>query len=100
MRCGVKHFRVAVKMHRSTPDMHGAMALAKTVAVSAAVSAFGLLLAASTLTAQTSYYRHAFFDNGPRTGTYSYTTGKAVEPSTLENQNGKLPVESKMFLTP
>ena len=72
----------------------------KAVGFSATVFAFIFLVAASSLTAQTSYYRHTFFDNGPRTAAYSYTTGKAVEPSTLEAQNGKLPVDSKTFFTP
>ncbi len=58
------------------------------------------LLTASRSSAQTSYYRHIFFDNGPRTPAYFYTSGKAVAPSIVELQNGKLPLDSKIFLTP
>jgi exo beta-1,2-glucooligosaccharide sophorohydrolase (non-reducing end) len=58
------------------------------------------LLTASRSSAQTSYYHHIFFDNGPRTPAYFYTSGKAVAPSTVELQNGKLPLDSKIFLTP
>src|SRR6266536_947752 len=57
------------------------------------------LLTTSRSSAQTSYYRHIFFDNGPRTSAYFYTSGKAVAPSTVEFQNGKLPLDSKIFLT-
>jgi len=59
-----------------------------------------LLTIPSRSSAQTSYYRHIFFDNGPRTSAYFYTSGKAVAPSTVEFQNGKLPLDSKIFLTP
>ena len=58
------------------------------------------LLTASRSSAQTSYYRHIFFDNGPQTPAYFYTSGKAVAPSAVELQNGKLPLDSKVFLTP
>jgi hypothetical protein len=50
--------------------------------------------------AQTSYYRHTFFDNGPRTTTYFCSVGKAVEPSTLEVRDKKLPLDSGVFFTP
>jgi hypothetical protein len=49
---------------------------------------------------QTSYYRHIFFDNGPHTSTYYYSSGKAVEPSTLEIRDKKLPLDSDVYLTP
>jgi hypothetical protein len=49
--------------------------------------------------AQTSYYRHVFFDNGPRTRAYSYSSGKAVAPSTLALEDGKLPLDAETFLT-
>src|SRR5215475_5714828 len=81
-------------------SLSGSVAARNAVGFSATVFTFLLLLTASSLTAQTSYYRHSFFDNAPRTAAYSYTTGKAVEPSTLETENGKLPVESKTFFTP
>jgi exo beta-1,2-glucooligosaccharide sophorohydrolase (non-reducing end) len=50
--------------------------------------------------AQTSYYRHIFFDNGPRTSGYYYSTGKAVAPSTVELQGRRLPLDSQTFFTP
>jgi exo beta-1,2-glucooligosaccharide sophorohydrolase (non-reducing end) len=70
--------------------------------LSAAIAAVAavLLTAAPRSVAQTSYYRHIFFDNGPRTSTYYYSSGKAVEPSTLEVRDKKLPLESGVFLTP
>src|SRR6266699_298190 len=57
-------------------------------------------VSASRCSVQTSYYRHIFFDNGPGTPAYFSTSGKAVAPSTVELQNGKLPLDSKIFLTP
>ncbi len=50
--------------------------------------------------AQTTYYRHTFFDNGPRTSGYYYSTGKAVAPSTVELQGERLPLDSRTFFTP
>jgi hypothetical protein len=70
------------------------------VVVWVVVFAGAFLLAAAGSSAQTSYYRHTFFDNGPRTSAYYYTAGKAVAPSTVDLQNGKLPLESKIFFTP
>jgi len=60
---------------------------------------WGGLLACGA-SAQTSYYRHSFFDNGPRTGSYYYSTGKNVAPSTLELQDQKLPLDGTTFFTP
>jgi hypothetical protein len=50
--------------------------------------------------AQSSYYRHIFFDNGPPTGSYFYSSGKAVAPSTLEIVDNRLPLDSATFFTP
>jgi len=58
----------------------------------------GLLAGAAA--AQTSYYQHSFFDNGPRTGSYYYSTGKNVAPSALELQDHKLPLDATTFFTP
>jgi hypothetical protein len=55
---------------------------------------------APCVVAQTSYYGHIFFDNGPRTTAYYYSGGKAVEPSTLELLDSKLPLNSEVFFTP
>src|SRR5262249_30441576 len=58
------------------------------------------LLVASPARAQTEYYHHTFFDNGPRTSSYFDSTGKSVAPSALELQEDRLPLDSKTFLTP
>ncbi len=68
--------------------------------VSVIVFAALLLLSVPRSCAQTSYYRHIFFDNGPRTSQYFYSSGKAVEPSTLEIRDKKLPLSSEVFFTP
>ncbi|GAC1674848.1 MAG: hypothetical protein PVS2B2_09320 [Candidatus Acidiferrum sp.] len=64
-----------------------------------ALSALLLVLPAVTL-ADTNYYRHTFFDNSITHDAYYYSYGKPSAPSRLELVNGKLPVESKNFLTP
>ena len=48
---------------------------------------------------QTSYYRHTFFDNGPRDASYYYSSGKAVDPSTLETREKRLPLDGTTFFT-
>ena len=68
--------------------------------VSVIVLAAFFLTSAPRSVAQTSYYRHIFFDNGPRTSSYYYSSGKAVEPSTLEVVDKKLPLSSEVFFTP
>jgi hypothetical protein len=50
--------------------------------------------------AQTSYYRHTFFDNGPKTSGYYYTSGKASAPSSVKLDGKRLPLDSKVFFTP
>ncbi len=52
------------------------------------------------LWAQTAYYRHVIFDNSPQAGYYWNSTAQAVAPSTLEQKDWHLPVESKDFLSP
>src|SRR5580704_8830302 len=46
------------------------------------------------------YFRHVIFDNSMNAGAYSYSTGRSVGPSTLEQKDGHLPVEERFFLTP
>ena len=46
------------------------------------------------------YYAHTFFDNSITPDAYFYSAGSALAPSTLEEKNGKLPVEGKTALTP
>ena len=50
-------------------------------------------------TGQSEYYRHTFFDNGPRTDAYYYSAGKAVAPSTLETVGAKLPLDGATYFT-
>ncbi len=59
----------------------------------------GLLLS-PVLPAQTAYYRHAVFDNSQQRNYYWNSTAVATAPSTLEQQNWRLPVETKTFLSP
>ena len=49
--------------------------------------------------AQSSYYRHTFFDNGPKDTSYYYSAGKAVAPSTLETCEKRLPLDGTTFFT-
>jgi len=58
------------------------------------------LLLPSLVTAQTAYYRHAFFDNSLQRDYYFNSSAVATAPSTLEAQNWRLPVETKNFLSP
>jgi len=46
------------------------------------------------------YYLHTFFDNSLTPETYFYSAAWASAPSVLEEKDGKLPVETKLSLTP
>jgi exo beta-1,2-glucooligosaccharide sophorohydrolase (non-reducing end) len=46
------------------------------------------------------YYRHTYFDNSLTRDLYFYSHATATGPSTIQEQNSKLPVETKIFLTP
>jgi exo beta-1,2-glucooligosaccharide sophorohydrolase (non-reducing end) len=46
------------------------------------------------------YYRHIYFDNSLNSDFYFYSSGQASAPSSLEQKNGRLPVETRVFLTP
>ena len=50
--------------------------------------------------ASSDYYRHVIFDNSLTSDTYFYSNGQANGRSFLEQENGRLPVETKVFLTP
>jgi hypothetical protein len=52
------------------------------------------------LSANTDYYRHIYFDNSLTADAYFYSVGRASAPSVLEEKKGKLPVDTKIFLTP
>src|SRR5271165_2566476 len=46
------------------------------------------------------YYAHTFFDNSLTADYYFYSAASAATPSTLERKDGKLPVETTLFVTP
>jgi exo beta-1,2-glucooligosaccharide sophorohydrolase (non-reducing end) len=46
------------------------------------------------------YYRHCYFDNSLTRDSYFYSSATATAPSVLLDKNGRLPVETKIFLTP
>lgn len=46
------------------------------------------------------YYRHVIFDNSLTPDTYFNSRGSANGPSYLEVRNGRLPVETSIFVTP
>ncbi|MGA8342821.1 MAG: glucoamylase family protein [Candidatus Sulfotelmatobacter sp.] len=48
----------------------------------------------------TEYYRHVVFDNSLTSDSYFYSHGMANGSSFLELKDGRLPVETKTFLTP
>jgi exo beta-1,2-glucooligosaccharide sophorohydrolase (non-reducing end) len=59
-----------------------------------------LLLTPALAFAATDYYDHVLFDNSLTPDAYYYSGAKAEAPSTLQLQDGKLPVETKIFYTP
>ena len=62
--------------------------------------ALALLLCPVFNPAQSQYYRHVLFDNSLTPDTYFYSHGMSNGDSFLEQQNGRLPVETATFLTP
>lgn len=50
--------------------------------------------------AESEYYHHILFDNSLEADGYYYSDGRAASPSTLELENGKLPVSRDIFLSP
>src|SRR5580693_5556409 len=54
----------------------------------------------SPLRADSNYYRHSFFDNSLTSTSYFYSRGYVSPPSELVLENGKLPVEATIYLTP
>src|SRR5579859_1980761 len=62
-----------------------------------------LLVAAplpATLRAQSDYYRHVFFDNSLTHDTYYFSNAQSNGQSFIEQQKGRLPVDSEHFRTP
>jgi exo beta-1,2-glucooligosaccharide sophorohydrolase (non-reducing end) len=80
-----------MRVHRYGPSFLGAHLIAVLGA------AFFL---ACSVAADTAYYHHVFFDNSLTRDAYFYSSGKASGPSTLQLQNGKLPVDSTISITP
>ncbi len=58
------------------------------------------LVCAARIRANDEYYRHTFFDNSLTSDFYFYSSAHATAPSLLDGEKGKLPVETKLFLTP
>jgi exo beta-1,2-glucooligosaccharide sophorohydrolase (non-reducing end) len=50
--------------------------------------------------ADTNYFNHCFFDNSITPGSYCYSKANASAPSTLVMKDKKLPLDTKIFLTP
>ena len=64
------------------------------------VLAVVLCVLASLAHATSDYYRHVIFDNSLTPDDYFYSTGQASGQSFLEQKDGRLPVDTKIFLTP
>lgn len=50
--------------------------------------------------ADSNYYHHTFFDNSLTSDYYLYSGGQVSPPSRLQLDHGKLPIESRVFLSP
>src|SRR5437870_5950967 len=59
-----------------------------------------LFLSPALVYANTDYYRHVYFDNSLTPESYFYSRGNASAPSKLELAGSRLPVETKISLTP
>lgn len=59
-----------------------------------------LLLLLSPACTASDYYRHVVFDNSLTPDSYFYSRAQASGRSFIEQQNGRLPVETGTFLTP
>ncbi len=64
------------------------------------VLAVAICLLPSLAHAASDYYRHVIFDNSLTPDDYFYSTGQASGQSFLEQKDGRLPVDTKIFLTP
>src|SRR5215472_16664826 len=71
----------------------------RTISVCAVVAFLfaGLVSSAAVVS---DYYRHVIFDNSLTSNSYFYSRGMANGASSLELDGWRLPVETKMFLTP
>ena len=59
-----------------------------------------LCLCPTVSLADTEYYRHTIFDNSLTPGAYFYSAAMANGGSFIEQSDSRLPVETKIFLTP
>src|SRR5215475_116863 len=64
------------------------------------ISFFAALWYSIASSADTEYYRHIIFDNSLTPDTYFYSSAIANGHSFIEQNNSRLPVETKTFLTP
>jgi len=79
-------------------ELHG---IPRRTAVISRLSFLGLLWLGSVAAfADTEYYRHIVFDNSLTPDTYFYSSAIANGHSFVEQNNSRLPVETKTFLSP
>jgi hypothetical protein len=64
------------------------------------LSFLNLFVLALPAAADGDYYNHVVFDNSLTPDNDYYTEAQAVYPSTLVTQEGRVPVETKLFFTP
>ncbi len=61
---------------------------------------FLIFILPSSILADSRYYEHVIFDNSLTRDSYFYSYGHTASPSTLELENEKLPVDSRISLSP
>ena len=59
-----------------------------------------LLIPAFLYGGDTEYYRHIIFDNSLTSDDYFYSYAQASAPSTIEQKDGRLPVDRETYITP
>lgn len=88
------------KVRLMNSENSGYRALVRRTSICVVLWALALASFSRAAHADTSYYRHSFFDNSLSPNAYYYSSGKASAPSSLALINGKLPVDSRTSLTP
>lgn len=68
--------------------------------VSLLIASAEVFLGCSIASGQAAYFRHSIFDNSVASDSYYYSSGRASAPSEVESVAGRLPVETRMFLSP
>jgi exo beta-1,2-glucooligosaccharide sophorohydrolase (non-reducing end) len=61
--------------------------------------ATALFFPALLFSGDTDYYRHVVFDNSLTSSDYFYSYAQASSPSSIEQKDGRLPVENDIFIT-